>query len=140
MYDITVGYANKDINADGAPLNVTLSNNIFYNSSNKTMNIVTSPVRIRTEGNIYFGSKLGLSENTGFETKDPKLVKKDDIYIPSDDSSVIGNAKENFDFVRTNINGQKRTGIKDSGSFQKSGDPVINSPLDPSKVGPDWMH
>ena len=90
-------------------------------------------------GNIAFGADLGVEKPDGITVVDPKLARdKDGVWRPGADSPVRGAAQGAFPELRTDIDGQVRTGKYDAGCDQVSDAPVQNRPLVASDVGPSW--
>ena len=94
-------------------------------------------------GNIAFGAGVGLEKPEGITVVDPKMAKgTDGLWRPGADSPVRGAAQgaaqNEFPAVKTDVDGQPRTGKYDAGCDQISEAPVQNRPLVASDVGPSW--
>ncbi|MCX7015451.1 MAG: polysaccharide lyase 6 family protein [Candidatus Sumerlaeota bacterium] len=130
------------------PEDVTIANNVFYAPLKAA---TTAPKKIlpmiagqegagfQWMGNIAFGADIGVEKPDGVTVVDPQLARdKDGVWRPSADSPVCGAAQGDFSEVKTDIDGQARTGKYDVGCDQISEAPVQNRPLVASDVGPSW--
>ena len=61
------------------------------------------------------------------------------LWRPATNSPVRGAAKDQFDSVKTDMDGQLRPPRKDIGADQLSEAPVTSRPLSAADVGPSWM-
>jgi poly(beta-D-mannuronate) lyase len=120
------------------PQDITIANNVFSVGQRGTLLKGDEGEGWHWMGNIASGVE-GI-QHAGIRVIDPKLTKAaDGLWRPSPGSPVRGAAEGEFPQVKTDIDGQRRTGKWDVGCDQLSTAPVVNRPLTAADVGPDWM-
>jgi poly(beta-D-mannuronate) lyase len=118
------------------PENVTVANNLFALPDGGTLLKGVEGEGFKWLGNI---ASVGRA-HAGIRLTDPKLVRSADrLWRPAADSPARGTAEGEFPTVKTDIDGQPRTGRLDVGCDQSSDAPVTNRPLTAADVGPSWM-
>ncbi len=118
------------------PENITIANNIF----SPTNSVVLKGKE--GEGYQWMGNLVAMhapTEHTGGKLVDLKLVAgADGLWRPASDSPARGTAQGDFVQIKTDIDGQERSGAKDVGCDQASDKPILNRPLTAADVGPSW--
>ena len=120
------------------PENITIANNIFVLSGGPLLQGREGGSGYRWLGNIAWPVA---AQHPGIRFVDPKWELGRDAYwrLPSD-SPAKDAAEGDFSFIRTDIDGQLRTGRLDVGCDEIARGPVVNRlPLMPFHVGPAWM-
>jgi len=136
--NITFGIGVGKRNRAEPPMDCTYANNVIVSNSGPLVKFQDQPINTKWIGNFFFGADAGLTD-PGVSTADPKLSRgADGIWRPSNDSPLIGAASGDFDFVTDDIEGRPRSGARDAGCFQHSGD-ATRHPISAKDVGPDWM-
>jgi poly(beta-D-mannuronate) lyase len=119
------------------PENITIANNIFMLSEGMLLKGREGGSGYRWLGNIAWPAA---AEHPGIRFVDPKLERvRDGFWRPKKDSPATDAAEGNLPFVRTDIDGQSRTGRLDVGCDEGTRGAVMNRPLTASDVGPAWM-
>lgn len=141
-----------------SPKNCVIANNIVSALSNPIVKYysTTSLAGVSFINNILFPSgtaSIGLSgyNDSQIKTVDPQLVLTDCRAYNQDcedkillnlykllDSSPAVNASTTYDFVTTDFEGQPAEGIRDIGADEYNAfSPVLNGPMDETRVGPE---
>jgi poly(beta-D-mannuronate) lyase len=119
------------------PENITVANNVFAPAPGAAFK-GTEGKGWKWMGNVVSGAEV--SERQGVRKAEAKLARAaDGLWRPTADSPVRGAAEEDFQFVKTDMDGQERKGRADIGSDQFSNDRKTVRPLTPPDVGPPWM-
>lgn len=127
------GHGNRDRTL--RPENVTVAHNIFV--PGKRGEVIKGT---EGEGFSWEGNFAGGVAREGFLDTDPLLERgADGLLVPIATSPVRGAAKGTTIPLRTDIDGQPRTGDFDAGCDQHSDAPIINRPLTAADVGPKWL-
>jgi poly(beta-D-mannuronate) lyase len=128
------------INSSGRlmrPAEITIANNLFVVPPQGTLLKGTEGEYWRWMGNLVSGAT---PEHAGLKVADPKLARgTDGLLRPAADSPARGAAEGIFPNVKTDIDGQPRTGKLDVGCDQISDAPIANHPLTAAEVGPAWL-
>lgn len=118
------------------PENITIANNLFALSDGGTLLKGVEGERFQWLGNIASAGRA----HPGIRLIDPKLVRWADGQLRSAaDRPARGAAEGSFAAVKTDIDGQPRTGHLAMGCDHFSDSPVTYRPLTPADVGPSWM-
>lgn len=121
------------------PSDCVIANNVVLSTKDDLVDQRAIPPNMLWEGNIMYGSKLGISLNTGIRWIDPKLTPgTDGLWRPSSTSPVLGAACGTYSYVTNDIDGQVRTTTKDSGCDQSGSPSALLRPLTSADVGPAW--
>ncbi|NCU04259.1 MAG: hypothetical protein GXC73_09760, partial [Chitinophagaceae bacterium] len=115
---------------------VTIANNIVVGGG-PAVSLVGPTAHYSAEGNMFFqtGTTVDIP-STGFVVKDPMLLKdKSGVYHLQKGSPAIDAAKGNYTAVLVDMDGQKRSGVKDIGADEVSGSAVTVRILHPADVG-----
>lgn len=120
------------------PENITIFNNLFSLPSGGVLLKGTEGEGFKWAGN--FASAEGAREHPGIRLVDPRLERgADGLFRPAAASPVRGAGEGNFPNIKSDIDGQPRTGKFDSGCDQISDAPIANRPLTAADVGPSWL-
>lgn len=120
------------------PANITIVNNLFSMPTGEALLKGQEGNGFRWMGNITTANLQ--SDHAGIRTVDPKLAQGSDrLWRPETDSPVRGSAEGEFAAIKTDLDGQPRTGRFDVGCDQLSQAPVLHRPLSAVDVGPSWM-
>ncbi len=121
------------------PYNITLADNLFVVPEGGTLSRGTESETYNWVGNMVTLSSA-LPQHHGIKVVEPELRRDDDgVWRPSLLSPVRNSAQGVFPAVKTDIDGQKRSGGFDVGCDEFSHDPVVNRPLTAGDVGPHWL-
>ncbi|MBI5769228.1 MAG: right-handed parallel beta-helix repeat-containing protein [Verrucomicrobia bacterium] len=119
------------------PAEITVANNLFAVPPQGTLLKGTEGEYWRWAGNFVAGAT---TDHTGLTIAELKLVRgADHLWRPAADSPARGAADEKPGLVKTDIDGQPRTGKLDAGCDQAADAPVVNRPLTAADVGPAWL-
>jgi hypothetical protein len=117
---------------------ITFSNNIIQGGGPavKISGTIVHPV---WEGNIIWNTDgAGTIPPEGFQSIDPQLKQdKNGVYHIGNGSPVIGKSTGTYPFVKTDMDGQPRTGKADTGADQFSSAKINNTILTTVDVGPN---
>jgi len=118
------------------PENVTIANNVFAVRGEGALFTGTEGKDFKWMGNI---ANAGPADAEGIRVVNPKMERgKDGLWRPASNSPVRGAAEGDFRQVKTDMDGQSRTGKLDAGSDQISDALGSLRPLTPVDVGPAW--
>src|SRR5581483_9850322 len=121
------------------PLNITFANNLFVLPKDQELMTGKEDQSNKCVGNIVSGERK-VKEHPGIGLKDVNLTRAESgILRPAKDSVVRGAAEGEFPNIKTDIDGQERTGKLDVGCDQQSESPIKYRPLTAADVGPSWM-
>lgn len=121
------------------PQNITIANNLFAVPDGGQL------LRGREgEGFVWQGNQVqapfSSASNHGMAYGDLKLARDNTgLWKPATDSRARGSAEGEFPAVKTDIDGQPRSGKLDVGCDQASTAPITNRPLTATEVGPAWL-
>jgi len=121
------------------PIETIIANNLVVGRSQ--MPVVTQKDEkpdVRWVKNFYWGTELGVTDQTGWIHKDPMLEQREGIFRPTKASSVVDAAIGHYG-VQLDIDGQLRMGEMDVGCDEIVSGAIVNRPLTASDVGPVWM-
>lgn len=121
------------------PLKTTVSNNMILGDFGALVDYKGGQDTV-WEHNILWGlADEGGMPSTGYTSIDPALeLGSDSVYRPQSISPVIDQVgTDAFPYVTNDIDGQIRSGIKDTGADEFSTEPVFVHPLLQSDVGPN---
>lgn len=121
------------------PQYITIDHNILVGSSGKLVNYDRGEYLTWTKNILYGSASKGNMPTSGYTIVDPQLtLKPTGIYGLMSTSPAINQASSTaYPTVTTDIEGQTRSGMKDTGADEYSTQPVIVHPLVPSDVGPN---
>jgi poly(beta-D-mannuronate) lyase len=118
------------------PKNVTIANNVFALRGDGKLFTGTEGEDFKWMGNIANVAPDGAK---GIRVADLKLERAPDgLWRAAADSPVRDATAGNFPQVKTDMDGQPRTGKFDAGSDQISTAPIALRPLTAADVGPTW--
>ena len=118
------------------PENVTIANNVFAVRDEGALFTGTEGKDFKWMGNI---ANVAPADAKGIRVLDPKLERgKDGLWRPAADSPVRRAAEGDVSQVKTDMDGQPRTGRLAAGSDQISDAPISLRPLTAADVGPAW--
>src|SRR5207248_2287802 len=118
------------------PEDVTIANNIMR-SAGKPIVEGRDDSGITWIGNLAQGGATGPAFE-GIKLAELRLVQNDGVWRPAEDSPARRAAKSIFG-ITMDIERQPRPASgTDAGCDQQSRAPVLNKPLMPADVGPDW--
>ncbi len=133
--DLDAGFGTS--NRSLKPQNITVVNNLFGLPPEGTLLKGTEGEGFQWLGNLASGTA---TVHPGIKIVDLKLeIAKDGLQRPTGDSPARGAAMGDFPLVKTDIDGQQRTGPVDVGCDQITDGPITNRPLSAQDVGPSWM-
>ena len=119
------------------PAEITVANNVFDVPAGGTLLKGTEGEYWSWLGNFVSGAT---TEHAGFKVADLKLARgADGLLRPTAGSPARGAAEGEFPKIKTDLDGQPRTGKLDVGCDQTSDAPVANRPLTKADVGPAWL-
>ena len=119
------------------PQAITIANNVFVVGDNGRLLQGEPGEGWRWMGNVVQGTEV---EHAGVRLADPKLKRSQDgLLRPVAGGPTDGAAEGEFTSVKTDIDGQPRSGKFDVGCDQRSDAPVVSRRLIPSDVGPTWL-
>ena len=122
------------------PENITLANNLLSVSDGPLLK-GTEGAGFKWMGNLATtpAGKPGV-DHPGITITIVNLARgANGLWRPATNSPVRGAAKDQFDSVKTDMDGQLRPPRKDIGADQLSEAPVTSRPLSAADVGPSWM-
>jgi poly(beta-D-mannuronate) lyase len=136
--DLDAGFGTA--NRSRHPENITIANNLFALRSNETLLKGTEGDGFKWVGNVASSTTV-LTDHKGIRVVDFERPRGGDgMWQPAKDSPIRGAAEGDFPTVKTDIEGQPRSGARfDVGCDQLSDAPVVNHPLSAAEVGPSWM-
>lgn len=133
--DAGVGTSNRTL----YPQDITIANNLFSVPEGGQLLKGVEGDGFKWDGNLVAANFTSASHR-GIAFGDVKPVRgADGMWRPSESSPVRGAAEGDFSAVKTDIDGQPRTGKWDVGCDQRSDAPVVNRPLSAADVGPGWL-
>ena len=120
------------------PKDVTIANNIFAVRDGGKLPTGTEGENFKWLGNVANVAPEGAK---GIRVTDPKLMRGEDgLWRPAADSPARAAAEgTGFPHLKTDMDGQTRTGTFDVGSDQISASGIELRPLTAADVGPSWM-
>jgi poly(beta-D-mannuronate) lyase len=124
------------------PSNSLIGNNLFFARSNATgVSFVGQKGTQRFEGNISFGRHPGFDlADEQVRLVDPRLRRAEDgLMRPAPNSRAVAAAVGEYRMVARDIDGQRRSTMKDVGSDEISTAPIQNRPLTAKDVGAPWF-
>lgn len=121
------------------PESITIANNLFSVPEGGELLKGIEGEGFKWAGNLVAASFTSASHR-GLAFTDVKLARgADGLWRPAEKSPARGAAEGDFAAVKTDIDGQPRTGKFDVGCDQLSDGPVTNRPLTAADVGPSWL-
>ncbi|MBL9210167.1 MAG: hypothetical protein JNL92_06845, partial [Opitutaceae bacterium] len=118
------------------PEGVVVANNLFVVGTAGTLLTGEEGTGWKWQGNLAVGAS---AVRAGIRRAEVKLVRgPDGLLRPVAGSAVTGAAEGSFAMVKTDVDGQPRTGRYDVGCDQASVQPVTHGPLAATEVGPAW--
>jgi len=133
--DAGMGSSNRTL----MPLDITFANNLFVLSKGAALMTGKEDPTYRWIGNIVSGG-ASMPEHPGIKSIEVKLERGQEMILrPAKDSPVVGAAEGDFPQIKTDIDGQPRSGKLDVGCDQISDDKITDRPLGASDVGPTWF-
>ena len=124
-------------NGDGGSQDLKIVNNIFYKCTKAIEEAGTKMDNIQFETNIIWKGNRNKHPNNGLIRKNPKFeFDKEGIPSIKSNSSAIGNASGDYEFVLDDMDGQNRNGKKDIGADQLGKGNKSVTVLSARKVGP----
>lgn len=122
------------------PLDVTFANNLARGTGEWSLvNVVDQPINMKWEGNVFGGGDLGIV-TAGITTSVPQLELQEGLYRPIAGSIGIDAAVGEYANLKTDIDGQTRSGVWDVGCDEAGGGAIIYRPLVSIDVGPAWKN
>lgn len=121
------------------PQYITVAHNILVGSSGTLVNYDEGENLTWTKNILYGSANKGSMPTSGYTVVDPQLVlKSNNIYgLGSNTSPAIDQASStSYSPVIEDMDGQSRSGMKDTGADEYSTAPVTRKPLIASDVGP----
>src|SRR5262249_50080043 len=113
------------------PENITIANNLFSVRDGPLLK-GTEGTGFKWMGNVSAPAPA-ITPKRGWRVIDPKLERAGDgLWRPGPDGPVRRAAEGDFSFLKTDIDGQARTGRYDVGCDQVTDGPVMNRPLTPA--------
>ena len=120
------------------PIDCTNVNNVVRSTTGPLIKIVTAPTNFLWRSNFFSGASVGLTD-PGILTSNPLLsLASDGLWRPATNSPVRSNATS-YPNIAEDFDGQTRAQPADIGCDQISAAPILQSPLQPGDVGPNWM-
>jgi len=118
------------------PEGVVVANNLFVLGAAGQLLSGEEGTGWKWQGNLASGAS---EVRTGFRRAEVTLVRgPDGLLRPVAGSAVTGAAEGSFAMVKTDVDGQPRSGRHDVGCDQASVQPVTHRPLTATAVGPGW--
>lgn len=137
--DIVIGVTGSDSSASLPPVNSVIANNLITRNRGKIINEIVSPVSSVYEGNLIYGPLSSIRSTHVFTASDISMVKGNDAVWRLDAaSSAVNAAVGRYEFVITDLDGQKRDDKKDVGADEYSPLELKKLPLQKTDVGPLW--
>jgi poly(beta-D-mannuronate) lyase len=121
------------------PVNITVAHNILVGNAGTLINFDEGE-NITWTKNILFGSAdRGNTPAAGYVSVNPQLIARSDgtFGIGSTSPAIDQASASAYPFLKQDMDGQDRSGLKDSGSDEFSGSAVRIKPLRISDVGPN---
>jgi poly(beta-D-mannuronate) lyase len=121
------------------PQYITVDHNILVGSSGRLVNFDRGEYITWTKNILYGSASKGNMPTSGYTIVDPKLtLKATGIYGLTSTSPAIDRASStSYPSVSIDMDGQTRSGMKDTGADEYSTQPVVMHPLVSSDVGPN---
>ncbi|MBI2419597.1 MAG: T9SS type A sorting domain-containing protein [Ignavibacteriales bacterium] len=123
------------------PRDNVVANNIVVATRNPIVKLLTTPINQVWQGNIFFPKEtatIGITAtNAQILNTDPVLQLADSLWRLTPASPAINASLGVFDYVRYDIDGQLRSGIKDIGADEYATGSSSLRPMNASDVGPD---
>lgn len=132
--------AGKDAEKSLPPIGSLIVNNLVVtNSKQKVVAAFDSTNGVIWQGNISTGKNIGLPDSSGFQIQDIQMSRTNELLRPASGAIKTKATLGYFDFVDTDIDGQKRNAAsKMPGCDEPSTDPIAIKPLVKSDVGADY--
>lgn len=125
------------------PSNSQIGNNLFYARPHTTSGVsFVGQVGVQKfEGNISFGREPGFDlKEEEVRLVDPRLRRADDgLMRPAPSSRTVAGAVGDYRMVARDVDGQRRSTMKDVGCDEISTTPIQNRPLEGDDVGAPWF-
>ena len=122
------------------PVDCVLANNIILQPAGKLVDQRIEPVNCLWQGNVFFGTSLSITNPGGILIADPQLFLAGDGLMRLNPASPAAAAAQGlYPYITHDMDGQPRTGARDSGADQISAAPILNRPLVLTDVGPLWV-
>jgi poly(beta-D-mannuronate) lyase len=121
------------------PQNITVAHNLLVGNSGTLVNYDEGESIVWTKNILYGSAYKGNMPAEGYSIIDPMLVQgTDNLYRLSPASPAIDQASaSSYPAVTTDMDGQERSGSKDTGADEHSNSAVVNNVLTTSDVGPE---
>lgn len=121
------------------PQDITVDHNILVGSSGRLVNYDRGEYITWTKNILYGSASKGNMPTSGYTIVNPQLtLQATGIYGLSSSSPAIDQASATaYPAVISDIDGQTRSGMKDTGADEFSTEPAVVRPLLPSDVGPN---
>lgn len=122
------------------PRNMLVANNVMVGNADTLIKIFSRPEETVWEGNYMYATGTAVvsgSRIDGVIETNPNLELVRGVWKPGSRSPVRDGAKGNHPSVRTDIEGKRRTGVKDAGAFEMTNESAKRKPLTIRDVGPD---
>ena len=132
--------AGKDDERSLPPESSVVENNlVVMNTTQKIVTTIDVPDGVTWKGNITNGKNIGLKDVSGFQIQDIAVERKNELLRPKPGAIKTKAVSGYFDFLETDIDGQKRDSKKkDTGCDENSSSPIRIKPLVKSDVGADY--
>ena len=133
--DAGMGTSNRSLMPD----NIMIANNLFLLPRGEQLLKGEETQSYHWMGNIASGEGE-IPRHAGIKAAEVKLERGEGgLLRPSMSSSVHGAAEGDFAKIKSDIDGQPRTGKYDVGCDQILKAPILSRPLSAADVGPTWM-
>jgi poly(beta-D-mannuronate) lyase len=121
------------------PVNVTVSHNILAGNTGTLVNFDEGENIIWTKNILYGSASRGNAPAAGYVSVNPQLsARTDGTYGIGNASPAIDQASSSsYQFLTYDMDGQARTGMRDSGSDEFSTSAAKSGPLSSADVGPN---
>lgn len=121
------------------PQDITVAHNLLVGNSGTFVNYDEGDPIVWAKNILYGSAYKGNMPAVGYSIIDPMLVQgTDSLYRPSPASPAIDQASaSSYPTVTADMDGQERSGSKDTGADEHSNGAVINNVLNASDVGPE---
>ncbi|HLG36768.1 MAG TPA: polysaccharide lyase 6 family protein, partial [Nitrososphaera sp.] len=121
------------------PQNITVAHNLLVGNSGTLVNYDEGESIVWIKNILYGSAYKGNMPAEGYSIIDPMLVQStDNLYRLSPASPAIDQASaSSYPAVTTDLDGQERSGSKDTGADEHDNGAVINNVLIASDVGPE---
>jgi len=137
---IEIGNGMGSSNRSLPPVDVTFADNLVRGTGERSIvNVVDTPLQMTWKGNIFGGGAIGINVS-GIREAIPQLEHREGLFRPVAGGVGADAASSIYFNIKTDIDGQARSGVFDVGCDETSDLAVTIRPLKATDVGPAWKN